>query len=80
MPRNNYWVSPDQNGWKARREGAERAVGIFDTQKEAEDYARNILQHNNKGGELITQGLHGPIRSKDTINSYDPRSIKDTEN
>lgn len=78
MPRNNYWVSPDPNGWRARREGAERAAGIFDTQEQAEDFARNILQ-NNRGGELITQGAHGPIRSKDTINSYDPSSVKDTE-
>lgn len=78
MTRNNYWVSPDPNGWRAKSEGAQRAARIFDTQKQAEDYARGVLQ-NNKGGELITQGLHGPIRSKDTINSYDPSSVKDTE-
>ena len=78
MARNNYWVSPDPNGWRVRREGAERAAGIFDTQEEAEDFARNILQ-NNGGGELITQAEHGPIRSKDTINSFDPYPPRDTE-
>lgn len=78
MQRKNYWVSPDPNGWRVQRKGSERAAGIFETQKEAEDFARNILQ-NNGGGELITQGVHGPIRSKDTINSYDPRSVKDME-
>lgn len=78
MSGRNYWVSPDPDGWRAKPEGAERAARIFDTQEQAEDYARSILQ-NNGGGELITQGVHGPIRSKDTINSYDPRSIKDTE-
>jgi len=78
MAKNNYWVSPTGNDWKAKREGVTRAAGIFETQKEAEDYARGILQ-NNGGGELITQGVHGPIRSKDTINSYDSRLIKDTE-
>ena len=78
MAKNNYWVSPSDNGWKAKREGAAKAAGIFDTQKEAEDYARNILK-NNSGGELITQSPHGPIRSKDTINSRDPNPPKDRE-
>lgn len=78
MAKSNYWVSPNPNGWSAKPEGAKRVAKIFGTQKQAEDYARNVLQ-NNRGGELITQSLHGPIRSKDTINSYDPRSIKDKE-
>lgn len=79
MTKNNYWVSPADEGWKAKREGAGRAAGIFETQKEAENYARNILQ-NNGGGELITQSQHGPIRSKDTINSFDPNPPRDKEN
>ncbi len=78
MKKSNYWVSPDTNGWKAQREGAERASRVFDTQREAEDYARNVLQ-NNSGGELITQSQHGPIRSKDTINSNNPNPPRDTE-
>lgn len=79
MTKNNYWVSPSDDGWKAKREGATRAAGVFETQKKAEDYARSILQ-NNGGGELITQSPHGPIRSKDTINSPDPNPPKDREN
>ncbi len=79
MTKNNYWVSPDESGWKAKREGAARASGIFDTQKEAEDYARGIMQNGN-GGELITQNRQGEIRSKDTINSIDTNPPKDTEN
>jgi len=31
MARNNYWVSPSGDGWKAKREGAARAAGVFDT-------------------------------------------------
>lgn len=78
MAKNNYWVSPDPNGWRTRKEGAARASGIFDTQKQAEDFARNIMK-NNSGGELITQSQHGLIRSKDTINSFDPNPPKDLE-
>lgn len=79
MAKNNYWVSPAASGWKAKREGADRAAGIFETQRAAEDFARNLLR-NNGGGELITQSPHGPIRSKDTINSHDPYPPKDREN
>ena len=78
MKKNNYWISPDQNGWKAQREKSEKASGRFDTQKEAESYARQLLK-NNTGGELITQNEQGQIRSKDTINKHDPRSSTDTE-
>ena len=78
MAKNNYWVSPREDGWKARREGTGGAAGVFDTQREAENYARSILQ-NNGGGELITQNQHGQIRSKDTINSNDPIPPRDRE-
>lgn len=79
MAKNNYWVSPTDGGWRARREGAERAAGVFDTQREAEICARRIL-YNGVGGELITQGRDGEIRSKDTINSNDPFPPIDREN
>ena len=79
MAKNNYWVSPADVGWKAKPEGAVRATRIFETQKQAEDYAREVLK-NNGGGELITQGIHGPIRSKDTINSVDYCPPRDREN
>ncbi len=78
MAKNNYWISPKEGSWKAQREGSNRASGIFDTQGEAEIFARNILRNNN-GGELITQNRQGQIRSKDTINHFDPCPPKDTE-
>ena len=77
--RNNYWVSPAGKGiWKVQREDAERATGLFGTQKEAEELARRILQ-NQGGGELITQNREGKIRSKDTIAKHDPFPPRDTE-
>lgn len=79
MVKNNYWISPMDDGqWKAQREKSERAAGIFDTQKEAEDFARQILK-NQGGGELITQSRDGTIRSKDTIARPDPFPPRDTE-
>lgn len=79
MAKNNYWISPKGDDWKAKREGAGKAAGIFDTQRQAENFARNIMK-NNGGGELVTQDQHGQIRSKDTINSRDPNPPKDKEN
>lgn len=77
--RNNYWISPRPNGqWEAQRENTQRAAKVCDTQKEAEDFAREILR-NGPGGELITQGRDGQIRSKDTINKPDPFPPRDKE-
>ena len=66
--------------WVNKRIDAEKASSLHRTQKEAEDAAREMLK-NQGGGELITKGTDGRIRSKDTIKpGKDPRSIKDTEN
>ncbi|MEK7573167.1 MAG: DUF2188 domain-containing protein [Patescibacteria group bacterium] len=78
MAGRNIWISPDDGQWKVQREGAERSSRVFDIQREAENYGRNILQ-NNSGGELITQGENGQIRSKDTINANDPNPPTDKE-
>lgn len=52
---------------------------LHDTQHEAVQAAREML-HNQGGGELITQGLDGRIRSKDTIApGHDPNPPKDRE-
>lgn len=77
MSKRDYFISPTANGWKAKRIGAKKAAGVFRTQIEAESAARKIMQNGN-GGELITQGLDGKIRSKDTINGNES-SIKDRE-
>lgn len=78
MAKNNYWITQRPTGWAAVREGSQRAAGVFDTQGEAEAQARQFLI-NSGGGELITQGRDGKIRSKDTINAPDPCPPKDTE-
>ena len=65
--------------WANERNDADRASSLHDTQREAIDAARENLL-NQGGGELTVQGLHGRIRSKDTIApGNDPCPPRDTE-
>lgn len=64
--------------WVNKRDDAERASSLHNTQKEAEDAAREMLR-SQAGGELSTHGLDGRIRSKDTIAKSDPNPPRDTE-
>ncbi|MBN1547011.1 MAG: DUF2188 domain-containing protein [Syntrophaceae bacterium] len=56
---------PDGN-WANKRNDADKASSVHDTQKEANDAARRMLQSQG-GGELIIKGVDGKFRSKDTI-------------
>jgi len=65
--------------WVNKRNDAEKASSLHDTQKTAIDAARKMLI-NSGGGELIVKGLNGKIRSKDTIPlGNDPCPPKDIE-
>lgn len=69
----------DDGQWANKKNTSDKASSLHATQKEAEQSARTMLK-NQGGGELITKGPDGKIRSKDTIGGgNDPRSIKDTE-
>lgn len=52
--------------WANKRNDSDRATSVHDTQAAAERAARTNLG-NQGGGELITKGRNGQIRSKDTI-------------
>jgi uncharacterized protein YdaT len=67
MPRNNRHVSqtPD-NRWAVKDEGAKRASNVYDTQREAQNRAKEIVQRHG-GGEVITHGMDGKIRDSVTI-------------
>lgn len=56
----------DDGQWVNKRNDAEKASSLHDTQKEAADAAKEMLG-NQGGGELSIKGLDGRIRSKDTI-------------
>lgn len=65
--------------WLNKKVSASKASSKHSTQKEAEDAARGMLK-NQGGGELITKGKDGKIRSKDTIPpGNDPNPPKDKE-
>lgn len=65
--------------WENKRNDADKASSLHKTQKEAEQTARKMLK-NQGGGELITKGRDGKIRSKDTITpGNDPNPPKDKE-
>jgi len=72
----NQWVSPHGKNWVVQPENGQRATKIFDNQKDAANYARNIAI--NQHSELIIQGKNGQIRSKDSYGN-DPNPPKDTE-
>lgn len=65
--------------WANDRLDADRASSLHRTQRDAEAAARRMLR-NQGGGELITKGRDGKIRSKDTIPpGRDPNPPRDTE-
>lgn len=69
----------DDGKWVNKRHDAGRPSSIHDTQKEAVERAKEMLQ-NQGGGELNTHGRNGRIRSKDTIPpGNDPNPPKDKE-
>ena len=72
---NRRTVSPRGDDWVVQKPGSSRVSSVHDTQKEAQDAARRILQ-NDGGGELVTQGRDGQIRQKDTIGRPDPHPPK----
>lgn len=62
--------------WENKRNDAERASSLHDTQKAAQDAARDMLKRQG-GGELTTKGVDGKIRDKDTVApGNDPRRTK----
>lgn len=65
--------------WINKKISASKASSKHSTQKAAENSARKMLK-NQGGGELITKGRDGKIRSKDTIApGKDPNPPKDKE-
>lgn len=72
----NQWVSPRDDKWAVHGEGNQKDTKLFNTQKEAADYAKNIAI--NQRSEVIIQGRDGKIRSKDSYGN-DPYPPKDTE-
>lgn len=75
----NYHVmkKKETGDWVAKREGAEKVAGFYDTQAEAEKVAKKMCA-NSGGGEVKIHSPKGPIRDSDTVApGNDPNPPKD---
>ncbi len=63
--RTRVHVVPTEDGWQVRREGANRATGVYRTQTEATEAAQAVLRRS--GGALTVQGRDGRIRESMTL-------------
>lgn len=77
MSKNDRYVVRHGSDWAVKKGGAERASGVFETQREAEIYAKAVV-HNLGGGEVRIQRRNGLWRDSDTVrNGSDPYPPKD---
>lgn len=72
MPKRHQHIVSHPQGWAVKKEGSKRVTAIFDTQKEAIEYGRElaILQHC----ELIIYNRQGEVRKRRDYR--DPRHEK----
>jgi uncharacterized protein YdaT len=70
-------VVPHPDGWATRKEGSERAGGVYDTQREAIDRARD--QARREHVEVVIHRPNGRIRDSDSYGN-DPMPPRDTKN
>lgn len=68
----NQHVVPHPDGWAIRGEGNQRVTSVYDTQREAQERAREIAI--NQESELFTHGRNGRIRERNSYgsDSYPP--------
>lgn len=70
----DYDVQYDKNSndWSAKRAGAGRAAGRYDTQAEAHDAARGFAERTGGGEVRDHRKDNNQIRNTDTIGKKDP--------
>jgi hypothetical protein len=80
MSKNRTVYKRDDGKWVNKRNDAERASTVHDTQKEAMETAK-IMLHNQGGGEVTVQSTNkGQFRIKDTVPpGHDPCPPKDKD-
>jgi iron-sulfur cluster repair protein YtfE (RIC family) len=71
------WVQPHpkDDRWQVKREGATRASRVFDTQRQAEQFARNLAKRERV--ELVIASRDGSIREKRSYGNDPPPSPAD---
>lgn len=79
MSSNDRYVVKDGDDWAVKKPGAKRASVKFDTQREAEQFAKQTVR-NLGGGEVRIQGKDGRWRDSDTVppgrDPFPPRDKK----
>lgn len=65
MDRTVYWVSPHDDGWQVKREGAERASEVFATKRPAIDRGAELAQADMPS-QLKIQREDGTIEGERT--------------
>lgn len=48
--------------WRVRKEGSQKTIKFFRTQKEAIDFANKLIQNND--GQVVVHGVNGRIRKQ----------------
>ena len=66
MARTDRYVVRHPQGWAVKAPGAERASSLHETQKAAEQAARQTVRKNGEG-EVRIQGVNGKWRDSDTV-------------
>ncbi len=74
MAKKDIHVVPHSDGWATKKEGAQRAGVVVDTQRAAIDRARD--QARREHVEVVIHRKDGRIRDSDS-DSYDPNPPKD---
>jgi len=66
MAKNDRYVVKHAKGWAVKAPGAERASSVHQTQKAAEQAAKQTVRKNG-GGEVRIQSMTGKWRDSDTV-------------
>lgn len=72
----NQHITKKDDYWRVIGEGNSKPTKIFNTQKEAIEYGKQIAI--NQQSELVIHGVNGKIRDKDSYGN-DPIPPKDTK-
>ncbi len=76
MAKRDYHIVPQGEGWAVRREGAERASSLHETQAAAIAAGQNLARTNHT--ELVIHRPNGQIRDSDSY-GRDPLPPRDAK-
>lgn len=67
MAKGDHRVTPTEDGWKHKKDGNQRASGIYETQQEAWDASKEAAKRD--GAEAVLHGRNGQIRERNSYGS-----------